>query len=167
MLDNVVEINGLPLSTQRQEILRKRRHGMGFLGLGSTLTLLGVRYGSPESVQFTEDVARAVLMIEPWGDAAIDAHWRLIRTGTDEEKARAFAAFERFGPRAVRLIGELKTKAKRADVTAIRMLGMIGHPAESAIPVLEDWLKWGTRLSGDQGPIVVEQVTIALARIRG
>ena len=35
MLDNVVEINGLPLQRQRDEILRKRRHGMGFLGLGS------------------------------------------------------------------------------------------------------------------------------------
>jgi ribonucleoside-diphosphate reductase alpha chain len=32
MLDNVVEINGLPLEEQRNEIRRKRRHGMGFLG---------------------------------------------------------------------------------------------------------------------------------------
>jgi len=58
MLDNVVEINGLPLEGQREEILRKRRHGMGYLGLGSTITLLGMKYGSPESIQFTEDVSR-------------------------------------------------------------------------------------------------------------
>jgi ribonucleoside-diphosphate reductase alpha chain len=58
MLDNVVEVNGLPLSQQRDEILRKRRHGMGFLGLGSAITLLGMKYGSPESVQFTEAVSR-------------------------------------------------------------------------------------------------------------
>jgi len=58
MLDNVVEINGLPLPRQREEITRKRRHGMGFLGLGSTLTLLRMKYGSPESVEFTERVAR-------------------------------------------------------------------------------------------------------------
>ncbi|MBV8799227.1 MAG: adenosylcobalamin-dependent ribonucleoside-diphosphate reductase [Alphaproteobacteria bacterium] len=58
MLDNVVEVNGLPLDKQREEILRKRRHGMGFLGLGSTFTLLGMKYGSPESVKFTEDVSR-------------------------------------------------------------------------------------------------------------
>ena len=45
MLDNVVEINGLPLGKQRDEIARKRRHGMGFLGLGSTLTMLGMKYG--------------------------------------------------------------------------------------------------------------------------
>ncbi len=51
MLDNVVEINGLPLEKQRDEIMRKRRHGMGFLGLGSTMTLLRMKYGSPEAVQ--------------------------------------------------------------------------------------------------------------------
>jgi ribonucleoside-diphosphate reductase alpha chain len=58
MLDNVVEVNGLPLEQQRNEIMRKRRHGMGFLGLGSTITLLGMKYGSPESVKFTEEVSR-------------------------------------------------------------------------------------------------------------
>jgi len=40
MLDNVVEINGLPLQGQRDEIMSKRRHGMGYLGLGSTVTML-------------------------------------------------------------------------------------------------------------------------------
>ncbi|WP_062358547.1 adenosylcobalamin-dependent ribonucleoside-diphosphate reductase [Pseudoxanthomonas mexicana] len=58
MLDNVVEVNGLPLEQQRQEILRKRRHGMGFLGLGSTLTMLKHKYGSAESCEFTEAIAR-------------------------------------------------------------------------------------------------------------
>ena len=58
MLDNVVEINGLPLKQQRDEITRKRRHGMGYLGLGSSITMLGWKYGSPESVKFTEDVSR-------------------------------------------------------------------------------------------------------------
>ena len=62
MLDNVVEINGLPLQEQRDEILRKRRHGMGFLGLGSAITLLGMRYGSADSIQFTEDVSRELAM---------------------------------------------------------------------------------------------------------
>ncbi|MBX3700442.1 MAG: adenosylcobalamin-dependent ribonucleoside-diphosphate reductase [Dokdonella sp.] len=62
MLDNVVEINGLPLEQQRAEILGKRRHGMGFLGLGSTLTMLKQRYGSAEACQFTEDVAREMAL---------------------------------------------------------------------------------------------------------
>ncbi|MFZ0870747.1 MAG: adenosylcobalamin-dependent ribonucleoside-diphosphate reductase [Rhodanobacter sp.] len=58
MLDNVVEINGLPLPQQRHEIESKRRHGMGFLGLGSTLTMLKHRYGTADAVTFTEDVSR-------------------------------------------------------------------------------------------------------------
>ena len=58
MLDNVVEVNGLPLQQQRDEILRKRRHGMGFLGLGSTMTMLKMKYGSQESCEFTERIAR-------------------------------------------------------------------------------------------------------------
>ncbi|MEZ5459635.1 MAG: adenosylcobalamin-dependent ribonucleoside-diphosphate reductase [Steroidobacteraceae bacterium] len=70
MLDNVVEINGLPLSQQRDEILRKRRHGMGFLGLGSTMTLLGMKYGSAESIRFTEDVSRE-MAVAGW-EAALD-----------------------------------------------------------------------------------------------
>ena len=62
MLDNVVEINGLPLARQRDEIARKRRHGMGFLGLGSTLTMLRMQYGEPESLEFTERVAREMAL---------------------------------------------------------------------------------------------------------
>jgi ribonucleoside-diphosphate reductase alpha chain len=63
MLDNVVEINGLPLEGQRREIERKRRHGMGYLGLGSTLTMLGMSYGSPKSVEFTERVTREMALV--------------------------------------------------------------------------------------------------------
>jgi len=62
MLDNVVEINGLPLDEQRNEIISKRRHGMGFLGLGSTLTLLKMKYGEENSLQFTEKVSRELAM---------------------------------------------------------------------------------------------------------
>ncbi|MGB5852644.1 MAG: adenosylcobalamin-dependent ribonucleoside-diphosphate reductase [Rhodanobacter sp.] len=62
MLDNVVEINGLPLEQQRSEIMGKRRHGMGFLGLGSTVTMLKHSYGSAEAVAFTEDVSREMAL---------------------------------------------------------------------------------------------------------
>ena len=65
MLDNVVEINGLPLEGQEKEILRKRRHGMGYLGLGSTITMMGMKYGSKESLAFTEEVTRE-LAVQGW-----------------------------------------------------------------------------------------------------
>jgi len=70
MLDNVVEINGLPLAGQRAEIVRKRRHGMGFLGLGSTMTMLKMRYGNEESIDFAEKISRE-LAIAGW-EAALD-----------------------------------------------------------------------------------------------
>lgn len=65
MLDNVVELNGLPLERQREEIFSKRRHGMGFLGLGSALTMMKIPYGSPKSVEMTEEITK-VMAVEGW-----------------------------------------------------------------------------------------------------
>jgi ribonucleoside-diphosphate reductase alpha chain len=70
MLDNVVEINGLPLAPQRDEIIRKRRHGMGFLGLGSSITMLCMKYGSKKSVAFSQNVSRE-MAVAGW-EAALD-----------------------------------------------------------------------------------------------
>ena len=85
MLDNVVEVNGLPLQQQRDEIMRKRRHGMGFLGLGSTMTMLRMKYGSPESCEFTDRIAR---------DMAV-AGWEMGLT-LSKEKGAAPIMEERF-----------------------------------------------------------------------
>ncbi len=70
LLDNVVEINGLPLAPQRDEIVRKRRHGMGFLGLGSAITMLCMKYGSRKSVAFTQNVSRE-MAVAGW-EAALE-----------------------------------------------------------------------------------------------
>lgn len=63
MLDNVVEINGLPLEGQRKAIEYKRRHGMGILGVGSALSLLGDTYGSESSVAFTEELMKVMAVV--------------------------------------------------------------------------------------------------------
>ena len=78
MLDNVVEINGLPLEEQRAEIQRKRRHGMGYLGLGSAMIMLGVRYGSDASVELTDKITRSLAVNN-------------FRTGLDLAKKRGAA----------------------------------------------------------------------------
>jgi ribonucleoside-diphosphate reductase alpha chain len=70
MLDNVVEVNGLPLAPQRDEIIRKRRHGMGFLGLGSAITMLCMKYGSKKSVAFSQNVSRE-MAVAGW-EAALE-----------------------------------------------------------------------------------------------
>jgi len=68
MLDNVVDINGLALPGQRHEIETKRRHGMGYLGLGSTVSMLGLTYGDAESVAFTEEVTKQLALVG-WEEA--------------------------------------------------------------------------------------------------
>ena len=65
MLDNVVELANLPLPGQTREIQRKRRHGMGYLGLGSAMVMLGMRYGDAKSIEFTDKVTR-ILAVENW-----------------------------------------------------------------------------------------------------
>lgn len=52
MLDNVLDVTFWPLPEQQAEAQAKRRIGLGFLGLGSALVMLGLRYDS--------DAARAL-----------------------------------------------------------------------------------------------------------
>jgi ribonucleoside-diphosphate reductase alpha chain len=63
MLDNVVEIANLPLKPLTDELVEKRRHGMGFLGLGSAMTMLNMKYGSINSQRFVEKVL-AIMVVE-------------------------------------------------------------------------------------------------------
>jgi len=70
MLDNVVELSALPLPEQEEELKYKRRHGMGFTGLGSALSMLGMRYGGHQSIHFAEEVQK-VMAIEGYA-AGID-----------------------------------------------------------------------------------------------
>jgi ribonucleoside-diphosphate reductase alpha chain len=62
MLDNVVEVHGLPLEEQARALERTRRHGMGFLGLGSALVLMGIRYDAPEAADFTARATRELVL---------------------------------------------------------------------------------------------------------
>jgi len=48
MLDNVLDATYWPLPQQHQEATDKRRIGLGFLGLGSALVMLGIRYDSDD-----------------------------------------------------------------------------------------------------------------------
>lgn len=59
-LDNVVEISNLPLDIQVKELYRKRRHGLGYLGLGSALNMMKIRYGSDESVELTTKITAII-----------------------------------------------------------------------------------------------------------
>lgn len=63
MLDNVVELSNLPIEEQKSEISEKRRHGMGFMGLGSAITMMKMKYGSVESIEFAEKIALTIAKV--------------------------------------------------------------------------------------------------------
>ena len=58
MLDNVLDITFWPLEQQRAESASKRRIGVGFTGLGNTLTLLKLRYDRAEGRAMAAEIAR-------------------------------------------------------------------------------------------------------------
>jgi ribonucleoside-diphosphate reductase alpha chain len=60
MLDNVLEVTWWPLPEQRREAMNKRRIGLGFMGLGSALVMLGIRYDADEGSAFGATVAQAM-----------------------------------------------------------------------------------------------------------
>ncbi len=57
-LDNVLDVTFWPLAQQRAESASKRRIGVGFTGLGNTLTLLQLRYDREEGRQMAAEIAR-------------------------------------------------------------------------------------------------------------
>jgi ribonucleoside-diphosphate reductase alpha chain len=59
-LDNVLDATRWPLAKQAEEARNKRRIGMGYMGLGSAMMMLGVRYGSQRSVELTETIGAAM-----------------------------------------------------------------------------------------------------------
>jgi len=59
-LDNVLDATLWPLPEQAQEAANKRRIGLGFTGLGNTLTMLGLRYDSAEARALAADISRTM-----------------------------------------------------------------------------------------------------------
>jgi len=60
LLDNVIDINNLPLPELEENLIYQRRHGMGFTGLGSALNLLGIKYNSDVGRNFAEKISRTM-----------------------------------------------------------------------------------------------------------
>jgi ribonucleoside-diphosphate reductase alpha chain len=63
MLDNVVELSNLPLPALTKQLNLKRRHGLGFTGLGSTFNMLRMRYGSQKSIEFADRLMHTIAKI--------------------------------------------------------------------------------------------------------
>ncbi len=57
-LDDVIESAHMPLKEQLEEVRGKRRIGLGITGLGDALWMLGLQYGTRESVEFCRNLGR-------------------------------------------------------------------------------------------------------------
>lgn len=60
MLDNVLDVTFWPLPEQEAEARAKRRIGLGFLGLGSALVMLGLRYDAEPARQMAARIAETL-----------------------------------------------------------------------------------------------------------
>ncbi len=60
MLDNTIDANYYFYPENKQSQMEIRRTGLGIMGLADAMILLGMRYGSEESIKFTEDVYRGL-----------------------------------------------------------------------------------------------------------
>ncbi|WP_423192116.1 adenosylcobalamin-dependent ribonucleoside-diphosphate reductase [Cupriavidus sp. H18C2] len=60
MLDNVLDVTFWPLPEQQAEAQAKRRIGLGFLGLGSALVMLGLRYDSDAARELAGRISEAM-----------------------------------------------------------------------------------------------------------
>jgi ribonucleoside-diphosphate reductase alpha chain len=57
MLDNVLDATYWPLEKQKMEAANKRRIGLGFLGIGSALVMMGIKYNSAEGCAMAAKIA--------------------------------------------------------------------------------------------------------------
>lgn len=55
-LDNVLDIANLPLDSYNDFAKSYRRIGLGIMGLGSTLMMMGIKYGSKESIDWIHNI---------------------------------------------------------------------------------------------------------------
>jgi len=53
-LDNLIDISGYPFDELETAAKLRRKIGAGIFGYGSTLMMMGMKYGSPEALKFTE-----------------------------------------------------------------------------------------------------------------
>ena len=108
-LDNVLELTYWPLAQQQAEAAAKRRIGVGFTGLGNTLTMLGLRYDSEDGR------AMAALIACQMRDAAYTASVAL---------AQERGAFPLFDPATYFANGNFASRLPAALQEAIATYGI-------------------------------------------
>jgi ribonucleoside-diphosphate reductase alpha chain len=60
MMDNVVDVGRFPLEAQLEKAKADRQLGLGITGMADMLAMLGIRYGSDEAAEYSEQVMKQI-----------------------------------------------------------------------------------------------------------
>jgi len=136
-LDNVLEATLWPLPEQAQEAANKRRIGLGFTGLGNTLTMLGLRYDSEAARGMAGDITRKMR------DAAYDA---------SADLAQEKGAFPLFDADRLLAAPHCASRLPEAVKTKIRAQGLRNSHLLSIAPTGTISLAFASNASGGIEP---------------
>ena len=146
-LDNVVEINNLPIKEMRIEISKKRRHGLGFTGLGSCLNMMCLSYGSEDSLIFANKIS--YIMAEESLFANIElAKEKGCAKIFDSIESREFLLKSKY---LIRLLDAINDDRIRKDIMEY---GLRYSHATSIAPTGTLSLTWGNDCSGGIEPVI-------------
>ena len=140
MLDNVLDVTYWPLPAQRNEAMNKRRIGLGFLGLGSALVMMGMRYNSEEGYAFGARVAQ-VMRDEAYTTSIVLAREKGAFPLLDVER-HLDSGFARRLPEFI-LDGIAETGIRNSHLLSIAPTGTITLPfADNASNGIEPAFSW-------------------------
>ena len=60
-MDNVNDKTNVPLEIEKENLINKRRIGLGILGYGSALMMMKIKYGSKEALKITEKLMNFIM----------------------------------------------------------------------------------------------------------
>lgn len=63
LLDNIIDVSNYPLWVQKQQAIDTRRIGLGLTGLADAFVMLGVVYGSSESVKLARELMQRIATV--------------------------------------------------------------------------------------------------------
>jgi ribonucleoside-diphosphate reductase alpha chain len=149
-LDNVVELNNLPIPEMQTEILKKRRHGLGFTGLGSALNMMNMAYGSNESLELAEKIqytlAEVSLLISI--ELAKEKGCATIFNDKDNRIAVCKSGFMQ------RLLASFDSDTRKQIKSDILEHGLRYSHATSVAPTGTMSMSWGDYCSGGIEPVL-------------
>ena len=149
-LDNVLDVTYWPLQQQREEAAAKRRIGVGFTGLGNTLTLLKLRYDREDGRQMAAEIGRRMR------DAAYRASVELAKEKGAFPKFKADGYLAQ-GTFASRLPDDIKAAIRQHGIRNSHLLSIAPTGtvslafADNASNGIEPAFSWGYKRNKREG----------------